>query len=118
MYHRPPRLRHQLEELHRLARGRERRLDDGIVHPPPFSAVHHQSGLAQDAQMMRDERLAQSSALHQIANAALAGNELLEHAQARFVAEGAESERCDGAGAGVDGWHPANILMFVGSATT
>ena len=67
------------------------------MNPSPISAGSHQPRLAERAQMVRHERLAECCRVHQLGDGSLARGEYLEEAQARFVAKCAESERGHGA---------------------
>jgi hypothetical protein len=68
------------------------------MDPSSVATVDHESGLAQDAQVVRHERLADVEPDHQLAHRAFTGAEMLENPQARLVTERAKPQRGDGTG--------------------
>lgn len=65
----------------------------GVVRPASLLPVCDEAGLAEDAEMMGQERLRHINLGHQVTDALLAASHNIEDAEARCVAQGLERQR-------------------------
>lgn len=68
----------------------------GVVDPAPIATSRHESGTAKCPQVVRHERLSELRGVHEIGDAAFAGGQQLEQAEAGLVAERAKAQRGNG----------------------
>ena len=93
-------LGHGLERRQHGANAREGTVGEVVEHPASVSPGDDESRVAERAEVVRDEGLAEASQLHQFGDASLGVDHEFEEPEPRFIAEGAKSQGGNGSGAG------------------
>ena len=107
------RIRRELEGADDPPGRRQRPIGERVVDPAAIAPVVHEARPAERSQVMRDERLTERGALHQVGNTLLAGGQQLEEEQSRFIAQGAKAEGGHGTSADdrIEFWHARSISI-------